>query len=118
MYSKKGQSTLEYALIIAVIIAGLLMMQHYVKRGYSGKLKSSADDMGEQFDPAAYSANFTVKSISQVNQTVKAGNTTSTYVDLGSEGYSGYGRIQEKKTTSGGSEAVSSWGENETLYSK
>lgn len=117
MYSKRGQSTLEYALIVAVIIAGLLMMQHYVKRGYSGKLKSAADDMGEQFDPAAYSANFTVRSLSQANQTVKAGTTTSTYVDLGGTDI-GYGRIQEKKTTSGGSEAVSAWGENETLYSR
>ena len=31
MLKRKGQSTLEYALIIAVVVAGLLLMQHYVK---------------------------------------------------------------------------------------
>lgn len=116
MRNKRGQSTLEYALIIAVVIAGLLIMQYYIKRGYSGRLKSAADDMGEQFDPTAYSANFTVTSKSLVNQTID-GATNTTYLDLGGD-YAGSGRIQSKKTTSGGSESVSSWGTNESLYNR
>jgi len=71
MFNKKGQSTLEYALIIAVIVAGLLLMQMYIKRGYAGRLKSSTDDMGEQFDPNAYTANFAISQSSNTLQTIQ-----------------------------------------------
>ncbi|MBU1998951.1 MAG: hypothetical protein KKE64_05595 [Candidatus Omnitrophica bacterium] len=46
---RKGQSILEYSIMLAVVIAVLLIMQSFVKRGYQGSLKSSADKMGEQF---------------------------------------------------------------------
>ena len=44
-----GQSILEYAILLGVIIAALLIMQVFVKRSYQGSLKESADKMGEQF---------------------------------------------------------------------
>ncbi|MEI6437122.1 MAG: hypothetical protein WCO69_00055 [Candidatus Omnitrophota bacterium] len=47
--NKKGQSTLEYAILIIIIIAALLSLQTYVKRGVQGRLKSSTDDIGEQY---------------------------------------------------------------------
>jgi uncharacterized protein (UPF0333 family) len=71
MFKRKGQSTLEYAIIIAVVVGALLAMQHYVKRGYQGRLKSASDEMGEQFDPGAYTADLTVSQSSEVKQTVK-----------------------------------------------
>ena len=46
-----GQSTLEYAVVVAVTVAALLTMQVYVKRGMAGKLRTSADSIGEQYDP-------------------------------------------------------------------
>lgn len=39
----------EYAILLAVVIAALLIMQVFVKRGFQGGLKDSADKMGEQF---------------------------------------------------------------------
>lgn len=45
----KGQSILEYAILLGVVIAAILIMQVFVKRGYQGGLKESADKMGEQF---------------------------------------------------------------------
>jgi hypothetical protein len=48
---KKGQSTLEYAVLIVIIIAALLAMNQYIKRGLQGRLKSSTDDIGDQFSP-------------------------------------------------------------------
>ncbi|MCX5712484.1 MAG: hypothetical protein NTY47_05375 [Candidatus Omnitrophica bacterium] len=47
--NKKAQSTLEYAIIIAVVVGALLAIQVYVKRGVQGRFKQAADDIGEQF---------------------------------------------------------------------
>ena len=49
MFKKKGQSLLEYGVFLAVVIAVLLIMQSFIKRGYQGSLKSSTDKIGEQF---------------------------------------------------------------------
>ncbi|MGE5309366.1 MAG: hypothetical protein ACM3OC_09795 [Deltaproteobacteria bacterium] len=70
---RKGQSTLEYAILIAVIVGGLVAMQYYVRRGYQGKLKSASDDMGEQYEPGKYTANFQINQNSQVRQTFQEG---------------------------------------------
>ena len=45
----KGQSTLEYAVLIVIIIGALLSIQAYIKRGVQGRLKQATDDVGEQF---------------------------------------------------------------------
>lgn len=81
MLNKKGQSTLEYAIIIAVVIAGLLVMQHYVKRGYEGRLKGASDEMGQQYDPVSYSGKFNVKQSARVEQRVVDLQTTTTQLD-------------------------------------
>jgi uncharacterized protein (UPF0333 family) len=44
-----GQSILEYAVLLGVVVAAVLIMQVFVKRGFQGNLKESADKMGEQF---------------------------------------------------------------------
>jgi hypothetical protein len=80
MLNRKGQSTLEYAIVVAIIVGGLLAMQFYVKRGWEGKLRSAADDMGEQFEPAKYSGTLTLNSSSNVTQNIIAkGATTVTH---------------------------------------
>lgn len=57
--NKRGQSTLEYAVIIAVIVGALLAIQVYIKRGVQGRLKQASDDIGEQFSPGASTYNYT-----------------------------------------------------------
>ena len=52
MFSRKrGQSTLEYALIIGVVVAALLAINVYMRKSVSGRLKQSSDDIGKPFDP-------------------------------------------------------------------
>ena len=46
---KKSQSILEYAVILSVIIAVIIAMQVYVKRAVQGRMKESADQVGDQF---------------------------------------------------------------------
>lgn len=48
---KRAQSTLEYAVLIIIIVAALLSIQMYIKRGVQGRLKTSTDDIGDQFSP-------------------------------------------------------------------
>jgi len=54
-----GQSTLEYAVLIVIIALALLGTQSYIKRGLQGRLRQSADDMGDQF--SAQTANLFTK---------------------------------------------------------
>ena len=49
---KRGQSVLEYTILVVIVIAGLVTMQYYMKRGVQGRWKESVDGLGEQYDPA------------------------------------------------------------------
>lgn len=46
----KGQSVLEYAMIIAVVVAALIAIQHYMKKSLQGRLRASTDQIGDQFE--------------------------------------------------------------------
>ena len=65
---KRGQSTIEYAAVVAVTVAALLAMQVYIKRGMAGRLRASVDSLGEQNDPR-HTSNPTPMVMSQVNDT-------------------------------------------------
>jgi hypothetical protein len=41
--TRKGQSTAEYAIVIGLVIAAVMAMQVYVKRGIQAKLKDASD---------------------------------------------------------------------------
>ncbi len=49
--STRGQSLLEYTILVVIIIAALLTMQTYMKRGIQGRWKESLDEIGDQYDP-------------------------------------------------------------------
>lgn len=97
----KGQSTLEYAVIIVVVSAALLAMQIYMKRGVQGKMRESTDSIGEQFDAVKTESSFT--SSQSVGTTVQeiAGGVTNVY--------SGSGGGVPSETQESGSETVSAW---------
>lgn len=79
--NKRGQSTLEYGVIIAVIVAALIAMQFYLKRGVQGRLKQAADDTGEQYTPLNTTSNITTTSTVTSTETVVGGtNPTTTTV--------------------------------------
>ena len=51
MFNRRGQTILEYTVIIIIILGVMITMKDYVKRGIQGRWKSSTDDFGEQYDP-------------------------------------------------------------------
>jgi len=50
---KKGISTIEYAMIITLVIAALVGMSIYMKRAICGRWREAADAIGfgKQYDP-------------------------------------------------------------------
>ena len=76
---RRGQSLLEYAILMVIIIAALLTLQTYIKRGLQGRLKSSADDIGEKYSMSS-GANYSkvVTTTSNTRERVNGGTTEST----------------------------------------
>ena len=73
MRKQRGQSTLEYAVVIAVIVAALLAIQVYMKGGVQGKLRDATDQVGEQYSPTAYHGKFQVVQKSATEETLHVG---------------------------------------------
>lgn len=101
LIKRRAQSTLEYALIIAVVVGGLIAMQVYVKRGLQGRLKSAADDIGEQYSPGHTTGVTTVHSNSSTQENLTGGITTSTSTTI-------QNRVSDDQTTEYSEEY---WGE-------
>ena len=59
--TRRGQTTAEYAIFAVVLMAALAGMAVYVKRGISGKLRETANSIGEQYGPATTTSNMTTK---------------------------------------------------------
>ena len=70
---KKGQSTVEYAVLIIIIIGALLSIQVYIKRGIQGRLRAAADDIGEQFSVGNTNYTMTINSYSRTQESYNKG---------------------------------------------
>ncbi len=83
---QKAQSTLEYALLVAVVVGALLTIQNYMKRGVQGSLRDSTDEVSDkQYSP----------DVSEI--TITSNQTTQERVDIG----------DLRTTTTTGSQTVS-----------
>src|SRR3989338_2896003 len=99
---KRGQTTIEYIVIITIILAAFLAMQSYLKRGLQGRWKSAVDDLGEQYDPGLADSsvrhtldsttNTQIIAIQSVNGawTTRTDATTSVDKKIGSTAIGGY----------------------------
>lgn len=84
---RRGQSTLEYVLLIGVVAAGIIAVIVYVSRGHQGNLRSQADQLGAgQYAPGNTNIN------NSENKTL-----TST-ASVGSSTTVTYGNINEPNT--------------------
>ena len=73
----KGQSTLEYAVLIVIVIGALLSIQVYIKRGIQGRLKTATDDIGDQYSPGNTNVAIVHHTTSNTHDTFKFGVTNS-----------------------------------------
>lgn len=48
---KRGQSALEYVFLIGIAAATIIVASAYISRGFQGRLRAQADQLGEQYSP-------------------------------------------------------------------
>ncbi len=79
MLNRKGQTLIEYTVIVIIIIGVMIAMRDYIKRGVQGRWKSATDDFGEQYDPQAVNSNimYATQANSASTVTVEPGNDSS-----------------------------------------
>ena len=75
----KGQTSMEYAVMIMVVIGALLAIQNYMKRGLQGRWKAHIDELGEQYDPRTAATELTQTLSSQTNTAIISMNTDGGY---------------------------------------
>lgn len=73
----KGQSTLETAVLIMIVIGALLSIQVYIKRGVQGRLRSAADDIGDQYSAGNTNVRKTVTVTSNTTESNDQGEVSS-----------------------------------------
>lgn len=67
----QGQTVLEYAAVLAMIVAALLSMQLYVKRGISGRLRGATDSIGPPYAPKETTSSSTLNTSSDTTTTLE-----------------------------------------------
>jgi len=106
MFNRKGQTILEYTVIVIIILGVMITMKDYVKRGIQGRWKSSTDDFGEQYDPQF--VNSDINFATQIN--------SMSIVNVENGQYTG-GYQQEQGQWSSRTDTSNSW-ESKTGYTQ
>lgn len=76
---KKGQTAVEYVMLIVIILGAFLGMQNYVKRGLQGRWHEAIDGMGDQYDPKT--------AITDLRHTLESSTNTAIYTLKEEDGY-------------------------------
>jgi hypothetical protein len=92
----KGQTTLEVVILIGFVVAALIAMGVYMKRGIQGRLRDSTDQVGEQYSAGNTTGAYTTTVGMTQNETMTAGGATTTNIT----------RNTQKKS---GSETIATW---------
>lgn len=71
----KGQTALEYSVLMSVVVAAVVGMQIYLKHSYEGRLRVSSDDVGKQSDVMGLEVDITRNSTSKSIELSRNGNT-------------------------------------------
>ena len=77
-HSSRGQSTLEYVILLGFVVAALIAMGIYMKRGFQGKLRESTDQVGEQYSAGKTLSNYTTTSTMTQSESTAPGGISAT----------------------------------------
>lgn len=101
MRNRKAQSTAEYAILIGVVVAALVAMQTYVKRGFQGRMKDATDTFATQTPELGSTAQYEPYYLSQTRNT-QSDSQSAESTSLGGA----TGRTSTTQTTSTGSQTT------------
>lgn len=83
-----GQSYVEFAALIVIVIGVLIVMKVYIMRSFEGKYHRLADQIGSQYDPNAVNITSTETTNTTTNEYtaygVNADNSTNYQDEIGS----------------------------------
>jgi len=78
-----GQSTLELAVLIAVVVLCFIALSNYIKYAAAARLKSSADSLSQTlFNPTAGKSEFSVTRKTTDTSNTDGSTTSGSVVDL------------------------------------
>ena len=76
--NKKGQSVLEYGLLISAVVVALLFINLYLTRSIQGKVKESSDEISkQQFNATTYNTTWKAASGTAATSTVETRTTAN-----------------------------------------
>ena len=76
---KKGQTTIEYVVLLIIVIGAFVAIQNYMKRGLQGRWKASIDQLGDQYDPRTADTNVRHSTYVNTNTSIITLNTLGGY---------------------------------------
>lgn len=70
----RGQTTTEYAVLLAIVASALIAMQVYFKRGIQGRIRDLADQIStEHYESGRTTSNYTINQTGRTHQTYERG---------------------------------------------
>lgn len=88
-HSSRGQSTLEYVILLGFVVAALIAMGVYMKRGFQGKLRESSDQVGEQYSPEHTTSDYDTTTNMAQSEKVTSGGVSKTTITQNKQEKSG-----------------------------
>lgn len=82
MLNRKAQSALEYTVLLALIVASLLAMRVYIKRGFQGGFRNAIDQVSEKnfYSPGATEGRYvlrnTIQEVTRGEDEITTNNST------------------------------------------
>ncbi len=92
---RRGQSTLEYVILIGFVVAALIAMGVYMKRGLQGRLRESTDQIGQQYSAGNTESEYTITTGMTQVENMKAGGATTTEIQRNLQSKSGYEKVSD-----------------------
>ncbi|MEK7308302.1 MAG: hypothetical protein AAB089_04455 [Nitrospirota bacterium] len=78
----KGQSTLEYVILIGLVVSALVTIGVYMKRGIQGRLRTSTDEIGEQYSAKHTTGKYKVVTKMEQLENMAAGSRGRTTTNI------------------------------------